>query len=236
MRPEPASLGQHSRRLAERAAARPYTAAMDPELLAGLRALADPVRMRILVSLAARPADAATVAAELRLAAPAVRRSLEQLADVGLLAPVADAPGRFTTRWDRVGALARSLAALEATATGGSGPGDVGAWPHAGETLAETLTRIAATPEEARTLRAYLVDGRLETIPAQDRKRAIVLRFLRERVFTEDRGYPEKEVNQRLALFHPDVAALRRYLVDARLVTREAGVYRRAADSPSDRA
>ena len=50
-----------------------------------------------------------------------------------------------------------------------------------------------------------------------------MLRFLLERVFTEDRDYPEKEVNQRLALFHPDVAALRRYLVDDGYVDREAG-------------
>jgi hypothetical protein len=35
-------------------------------------------------------------------------------------------------------------------------------------------------------------------------------------------------VNQRLALFHPDVAALRRQLVDSGLMTREAGEYRRA--------
>ena len=76
------------------------------------------------------------------------------------------------------------------------------------------------------------MDGRLDTIPAQHRKRQVVLRFLLERVFTEDRDYPEKEVNQRLALFHPDVAALRRYLVDDRYVTREAGLYRRAPVTP----
>jgi hypothetical protein len=39
---------------------------------------------------------------------------------------------------------------------------------------------------------------------------------------------PGQEVNQRLALFHSDVAALRRYLVDERLVTRANGEYRRA--------
>ncbi len=76
------------------------------------------------------------------------------------------------------------------------------------------------------------MDGRLTTIPAQRAKRQIVLRFLLERVFTEDRDYPEKEVNQRLALFHPDVAALRRYLYDDRYVDREAGLYRRAAVNP----
>ena len=53
-----------------------------------------------------------------------------------------------------------------------------------------------------------------------------MLRYLRDRCFTEDRPYPEKEVNQRLAIFHPDVASLRRYMVDAGLLTRAAGEYR----------
>ena len=101
-------------------------------------------------------------------------------------------------------------------------------WPHDGEPLEATLGRLAPTPDEAKTLRAYLVDGRLTTIPAQPKKRDIVLRFLLERVFTEDREYPEKEVNQRLALFHPDVASLRRYLYDAGYVDRDHGMYRRA--------
>ena len=79
-------------------------------------------------------------------------------------------------------------------------------------------------------LRGFFRDGRLATIPAKERKRLVVLRYLRDRVFTEDRPYPEAEVNQRLALFHRDVAALRRYMVDAGLVTRSAGQYRRVDD------
>jgi hypothetical protein len=89
-----------------------------------------------------------------------------------------------------------------------------------------------ASPEDAKVLRSFLVDGRLESIPAQHRKRQVVLRFLLERVFTEDRDYPEKEVNQRLALFHPDVASLRRYLVDDGYVSREGGLYRRSGAVP----
>ena len=77
-------------------------------------------------------------------------------------------------------------------------------------------------------LRAFIVDGRLVSIPAQEKKRLVVLAYLRDRCFTENRAYPEKEVNQRLALFHPDVAALRRYLVDTKLMTRAAGEYRHA--------
>ena len=61
----------------------------------------------------------------------------------------------------------------------------------------------------------------------------MILRFLLERVFTEDRAYPEKEVNQRLALFHPDVAALRRYLYDERYVDRDHGLYTRRTPRPA---
>jgi hypothetical protein len=83
----------------------------------------------------------------------------------------------------------------------------------------------------AKVLSAFFKDGRLVTIPSKERKRLVVLRYLRDRVFTEDRPYPEAEVNQRLALFNRDVAALRRYMVDAALVTRSAGEYRRADDA-----
>ena len=81
---------------------------------------------------------------------------------------------------------------------------------------------------EDKVIWAFIRHNRLVSIPAQDKKRRVVLRFLVERCFVEDRAYPEKEVNQRLALYHPDVAALRRYLVEAGLMTRQAGEYRRA--------
>lgn len=84
---------------------------------------------------------------------------------------------------------------------------------------------------EAKVLHAFVHDGRLTSIPAQDRKRQVILRWLLARCFAEDREYPEREVNMCLALAHPDVAALRRYLVDAGLMTRRAGQYRRAAGS-----
>jgi hypothetical protein len=82
-------------------------------------------------------------------------------------------------------------------------------------------------------LRGFFKDDRLVTFPARHEKRLVVLRYLRDRVFTEDRPYPEAEVNQRLALFNRDAAALRRYMVDAGLVTRAAGEYRRV-DDPSE--
>jgi hypothetical protein len=83
------------------------------------------------------------------------------------------------------------------------------------------------TPRE-KVERAFLRDGRLVSIPAKPSKRDLLLPVILDLCFPEDRDYEEKEVNMRLALLNPDVAALRRYLIDGRLMTREAGIYRRA--------
>src|SRR5262245_28117491 len=91
--------------------------------------------------------------------------------------------------------------------------------------MSEELRRL--TPQE-KVVRSFLRDDRLVSIPAKPAKRDLLLPVILERCFPEDRDYEEKEVNMRLALLHPDVAALRRYLVDGGLMTREAGIYRRA--------
>src|SRR5215210_880481 len=83
---------------------------------------------------------------------------------------------------------------------------------------------LSDDPAEAAVLSAFVRDGRLTSIPAQRTKRLVVLQHL-VRVFEPGVRYPEREVNALLAVWHPDVAALRRYLVDEGLLTREAGVY-----------
>ena len=87
-----------------------------------------------------------------------------------------------------------------------------------------------------RVLHAFIVDGRLVSIPARERKRYIVLEWLATTDFEPDRDYPERDVDMRLALRHRDVAALRRYLVEGRYLARADGVYRRRpeADWPAD--
>lgn len=79
-------------------------------------------------------------------------------------------------------------------------------------------------PRVAAVLRAFLVDGRLVRIPAAGRKRTAVLEYL-VAAFEPGQRYPEREVNAILASFHPDTAALRRYLVDDGLLSREGGSY-----------
>ena len=86
--------------------------------------------------------------------------------------------------------------------------------------------RSGPRAEEARTLRAFFDGDRLLSIPAQHSKRLTVLRQLAETVFERKRKYPEKEVNQLLAVRHPDAASLRRYLVDEGFMARKNSVYR----------
>jgi hypothetical protein len=80
----------------------------------------------------------------------------------------------------------------------------------------------------AKVLRAFIRADRLVSLPARERKKQVVLRYLLERVLPDDREVEERELNARLAAWHPDVAALRRYLVDAGLATRTGMAYRRA--------
>jgi hypothetical protein len=61
-------------------------------------------------------------------------------------------------------------------------------------------------------------------MPRPGRKRRIVLEHL-ACWFEPGERYPEAEVNSRLRAAHPDVAALRRYLVDEELLDRDGGYY-----------
>ena len=70
-------------------------------------------------------------------------------------------------------------------------------------------------------------DGRLHTIPTKHAKLLVVLDRLSQE-FEPGRTYTEAEVNETLLRFHPDYAALRRYLVENQFLTREEGRYWRS--------
>jgi len=70
-------------------------------------------------------------------------------------------------------------------------------------------------------------DGVLHTIPTKRTKLLVVLDRLAQE-FAPGRTYPESEVNEVLHRFHPDHAALRRYLVENDFLTREDAVYWRS--------
>ena len=76
--------------------------------------------------------------------------------------------------------------------------------------------------------RNFFEGGRLKQIPARRSKRNVVLNVI-ARSFSPGCTYAESEVNDILTGFHPDFCTLRRELVMARLLKREAGRYWRTS-------
>jgi hypothetical protein len=89
------------------------------------------------------------------------------------------------------------------------------------------LDELGATEEQAVALRPYFEDGRLRSIPTTRRKRELLLDFLAQQ-FEPGRVYPEPVVNSVLGRFGTDYVTLRRYLVDADLLSRRDGHYWRS--------
>ena len=179
-------------------------AELTPESLAGLLAVES--RLRVLAAVALGAGDEAAIVGMTGLPSREVQSALQRLAVGGV---VGSRPGTgFTVRTDAIRGAARRA----------------GEARRAREVDPEAL---GATPEQARVLRNFLSEGRLSSIPTARSKRLVVLDFLAGR-FEPGVRYTEKQVNARLGEFHSDVAALRRYLVDEGLLSREQGAYWRS--------
>ena len=79
-------------------------------------------------------------------------------------------------------------------------------------------------PAVQKVLQTYLGNGRLRMMPRPGAKRRIVLDYLATR-FEPGVRYSETQVNAVLRGYHDDFAALRRYLIDEGLMSRENGQY-----------
>jgi hypothetical protein len=173
--------------------------AIDAGTIVGL--LADPARLKVVAALALGAGTIEEVAAASGLPLKDVALAARRLARNGLVSRNGHV---LALHPERFGAAAR--AAAEA---------------------APPPVPLSDDPAEDAVLSAFVRDGRLVSIPAQRSKRLVVLDHL-VRVFEPGVRYPEREVNTLLGVWHADVAALRRYLVDEGLLTRVAGVYWRS--------
>lgn len=193
-----------------------YAAAMmDPELLVALKALSDASRLRIVGLLAdGRSMSVEQLAAALELTPGTVVHHLKRLRDAGLVESRARPPYMdYSLRLPRLDEIGGALHRIAREQSGDAASED-------------QTTPDWASPADARVLRAFFEGDRLVSIPVQRSKRLVVLRALAESVFERKRKYPEKEVNQLLAVRNPDAASLRRYLVDEGFMTRKSSVYR----------
>jgi len=75
-----------------------------------------------------------------------------------------------------------------------------------------------------KVLSTFMQHGKLKTIPAQLKKKYIILEEICKSFETE-RQYTEKEVNMIIADYHDDFCAIRRYMVDFGLLCRKDRIY-----------
>lgn len=85
------------------------------------------------------------------------------------------------------------------------------------------LEAVTADPR----LRVFVSDGRIQTLPAKQSRRVLLLDKIAQG-FEPGVRYPERNVSLFLGALHPDYAALRRYLVDEDFLSRADGEYWRS--------
>jgi len=85
-------------------------------------------------------------------------------------------------------------------------------------------TRVQQDAYREKVLKAFFKHGRLVQIPAQLKKRQIILEKILEE-FEPERRYSEIEVNRILIEYHEDVATLRRSLISHGYLQRDKGIY-----------
>jgi ArsR family transcriptional regulator len=170
------------------------------------KALGHPARLLIVNLMKIKPRHGEELAAILKLKPATISHHLAKLARAGLLS---SRKHQYYQVYSLVPAMLEKTIG-ELTSPAEPGPG-IGA-------------REDAYRE--KVFRTFFRHGRLVSIPAQLKKRQIILERLVEE-FEPERDYTENEVNRTLVEFHEDVASLRREMISFKLMTRSRGIYRR---------
>ncbi len=173
-------------------------------LLEFFKALADANRLKIVGLLAEDSYSVEELAVLLNLKAPTVSHHLSKLAQVGLVS--AQAKGYYSVyhlEKDALEAMAKNLLAKE--------------------TLPAIAEDVDVDAYDRKVLNSFLgPDGRLKSIPAQEKKYLVILRHLAKE-FKPGKRYPEKAVNEKLAKYYEDTASLRRAMISHGLMARAGG-------------
>jgi hypothetical protein len=169
------------------------------DMLDFVKALAEPDRLRIVGLLARKPMHAAEIAVGMDLSLQQTIRHLFHLEHGGIV--FRSAEGVYDLDTPGLEALAR----------------------HQFEGTRPAYLPDSSMKEDARkVLAAHLSpDGTIRQIPLQAGKLKVILEYV-VNVFEPGKTYTEKEVNLLLARFNEDVAALRRYLIDAGMLERKS--------------
>lgn len=174
------------------------------ELLEFFKALADANRLKIIGLLASQPLTVEQMAEMLHLRPSTVSHHLQSLGHAGLVS--ARAEGYYSIYYLEAGVIEKMAQRL---------------LQH--ETLHSAAAEVDLDAYDRKVIANFTTpDGRIRILPAQRKKLEAILRYVL-RDFKLGVHYPEKQVNEILAHYHPDTATLRRELVEYKLLLRAGG-------------
>lgn len=177
----------------------------EQEAIALFKCLADKSRLQILKSLAREDQYVELLAQRLGLTAATVSFHMKKLADAG-------AVNSYKNQYYTMYTLRKELFSVSLL-----------------DILMEKSEEadLQAQREEQyrqRVLDSFLEYGRLKTIPAQRKKKRIILEEIRK-CFEPGRIYSEQEVNEIILRFHDDFCTLRRDMISEKLLDRDQKGY-----------
>lgn len=168
------------------------------------KALADATRLRIVGLLAIEERTVDELAALVDVRPPTVSHHLARLKKLGLVAVRSEGNNRwYRLEMDAVSSLAQQVLA--------------------GDGLTSIGDDVEAAADDAYALkvfRTFMPDGRITRMPAQYRKRQVLVRYVAQQ-FEADRVYTEAEVNDVIRPIYDDYVSIRRALIDERWMVRD---------------
>lgn len=175
------------------------------EAIALLKCMADKSRLQILKSLAMEDMYVERLAERLNLTAPTISFHLKKLQDAGA---VSSYKNQYYTMYSLNGAV------FEVRLM---------------DILQEKSAEDEVQQERDRQYRQKVIDtffeyGKLKAIPAQRKKRRIVLEEIAKN-FETGKTYDEKEVNLIIAAYHDDFCTIRREMIVEGLLMRDYQTY-----------
>ena len=170
-------------------------------LLQFFKVLGNESRLKILGLLANDERSVGELAALLELREPTVSHHLAAMKELGLVDVRADGNVRFyILNTDFLNDLNKDVFSQD--------------------NLASLVSEPSGDAWENRILSLYLDGETIKEIPMKRKKQVVILKWLVQK-FEMDRKYHELELNERLRVYNPDVAALRRYMVEEQLMARD---------------
>lgn len=175
-------------------------------MIAFYKAMSDPTRLRIVALLRDQKLHGQAIAGKLGLKPPTITHHIDKLREAGL---VKESRVKNTIYFS----LEKKVLEGQAKALLSFGKGEPSMLPEVTE------------EERVKILNSFFnADGTLKTIPAQRKKRMVVMAQL-VRGLENGKVYSEKEISDYLRKFYEDYATLRRELIVYQFMYRKNGNY-----------